>query len=206
MKQSERVLVVATDLGAMSDQAILEGLTQLGSGAASVVHVVNVIDPAEFIDQSDKPALTREDDALARGPLELAARVRLVATLNGVTYDPSRVKAHARLGKPVNVLLQFCTDYEADVLVVGTHGRQGLDRLLIGSVAEELVRKARCPVLVLRAVDYEGLTKTQVPDAAYAPGSAPVHPYPSVAPERTVSTTSESWEPAGNAPTGFRIV
>ena len=51
----------------------------------------------------------------------------------------------------------------ADLIVMGTHGRTGLARLLMGSVAEVVVRKAACPVLTV---------KTPVPDAAPVAGEA----------------------------------
>lgn len=129
-----------------------------------------------------------------------------VAETSGHVYDPARVKAHVRFGRPVETLLQVCVDYSADLLVLGTNQRRGIDRLVIGSVAEELVRKARCPVLVARTVNYEGLDRTPLPDVAYEEGLEPHPPASDLHAERISSTTLDSWEPAGNAPTGFRIV
>jgi universal stress protein A len=54
-------------------------------------------------------------------------------------------------GDPVTAILQVAEDTKSDLLVVGSHGRTGLRRLLMGSVAEQLMRKAPCPVLVARA-------------------------------------------------------
>jgi nucleotide-binding universal stress UspA family protein len=48
-------------------------------------------------------------------------------------------------------ILALATAESADLIVMGTHGRQGFDHLLLGSVAEKVLRKARCPVLVVRA-------------------------------------------------------
>ena len=41
-------------------------------------------------------------------------------------------------------------DFRCDLIVMGTHGRTGLDRMLMGSVAEEVLRRARCPVLAVK--------------------------------------------------------
>ena len=54
------------------------------------------------------------------------------------------------LGEPAHGIAQFAQDKGADLIVIPSHGRTGLTRLLIGSVAERVVRLAHCPVLVLR--------------------------------------------------------
>lgn len=52
---------------------------------------------------------------------------------------------------PADALLEYSGDHDIDLVVAGTHGRRGLQRMLIGSVAEELLRRAPCPVLTVRA-------------------------------------------------------
>ena len=53
-------------------------------------------------------------------------------------------------GEPALVILAVAQETGADLIVMGTHGRTGLRRLLMGSVAEQVVRKASCPVLTIR--------------------------------------------------------
>lgn len=60
------------------------------------------------------------------------------------------VRARVLLGDPATELGRFARDEDCDVLVVGTHGRTGIPRVLLGSVAERIVRQAPVPVLVLR--------------------------------------------------------
>jgi nucleotide-binding universal stress UspA family protein len=59
---------------------------------------------------------------------------------------------HVRLSEPVHAITQLACDLEVHLVVVGTHGRQGLHRFLLGSVAEGVVRYAPCPVLVVRPI------------------------------------------------------
>lgn len=205
MTASEKVVVVGVDFGSSGDAGILMGLDQLATGAARVMHVMHVIDPRDVLDYPEKRALETEEEVLHHGPRVLAERVRELAELTKRPYDPERVKTHARLGKPVETLLQTCVDYDADLLIVGTHGRKGLDRVLIGSVAESLVRSARCPVLVAREKSYVGCKRTELPDPPYKPGEAPKGGRP-VEPEHVTRTQSDSWHPSDNGPTGFRIV
>lgn len=65
--------------------------------------------------------------------------------------DPALRFEHLfEVGDPAMIILQVATERLADLIVMGTHGRTGLDRLLMGSVAEQVVRKAPCPVLTVR--------------------------------------------------------
>lgn len=206
MSASNKVVVIGVDFGSSGDSAILKGLEELATGNASVVHVMHVIDPRDVIDYPEKRALETESELIEHAPKVLAERVRELARLVNREQAVAKVRTHARIGKAVETLLQTCVDYDADLLIVGTHGRRGLDRVLLGSVAESLVRQARCPVLVARAKDYSGLSKTVLPDPAYPPGTAP-RSYPRAEPvEHVTSTQSDSWHPSDNGPTGFRIV
>ena len=59
---------------------------------------------------------------------------------------------HVRLGDPGGEIVNFAERLGADLIVMPSHGRNGIPRLLIGSVAERVVRLAHCPVLVLRGL------------------------------------------------------
>jgi universal stress protein A len=65
---------------------------------------------------------------------------------------PADVK-HAHLlliGDPADEIVRLAEEEEVDLIVLGTHGRTGLSRLLMGSVAEQIVRRATCPVLTFK--------------------------------------------------------
>lgn len=55
-----------------------------------------------------------------------------------------------RVGKPAHEILTVAKEWRADVIVLGSHGRHGIPRVLLGSVAEAVMRHAECPVLVIR--------------------------------------------------------
>lgn len=59
-------------------------------------------------------------------------------------------RAMLRVGVPFEQIVEAAAEEAADMLVIGTHGRSGLNRLLMGSVAERVVRLASCPVLTVR--------------------------------------------------------
>jgi nucleotide-binding universal stress UspA family protein len=82
--------------------------------------------------------------AIEREPLREQLRQRL--------SESPEVRGEARLaeGDPAPAILRAAKDVSADLIVLGTHGRTGLGRLLMGSVAEQVVRKADCPVLTVK--------------------------------------------------------
>ena len=63
---------------------------------------------------------------------------------------PAGVETFARWGTPVDAVLEHARSHAADLIVVATHGRTGLGHVLLGSVAERIVREAPCPVLTVR--------------------------------------------------------
>ena len=57
---------------------------------------------------------------------------------------------HLLVGEPADAIAHFVDEHDIDLIVMGTHGRTGVMRLLMGSVAEEVVRKAKCGVLTVK--------------------------------------------------------
>ena len=76
------------------------------------------------------------------------------------------------IGHPSLEIIRYAKDHEIDIIVMGTHGRTGVGHMLMGSVAEKVVRKAPCPVLTVRHPDHEFV----MPEESDAPA---VHPRPS---------------------------
>jgi nucleotide-binding universal stress UspA family protein len=60
------------------------------------------------------------------------------------------IRTHLRTEDAAGQITQLAADVDADLVVVGTHGRRGMARLILGSVAESTIRSAPCPVLVVR--------------------------------------------------------
>lgn len=127
-----------------SSKAALEHATSLARDSGSSLLIVHVYDPAVVI----------ADTGFAGYPLaggedaEVQARSMLEAV---VPSDPAVPHAHRLLsGKPAEQIVDVAHQETVELIVMGSHGRRGLPRLLMGSVAEEVVRRAACPVLTVK--------------------------------------------------------
>ena len=112
--------------------------------AVTVLHVVPPLlepDPMLPLGRVIPPALTATDrDAI---------RAQVTRFVRAEAGDEVAVTVTVCEGAIVPEILQFAQAPAADLLVLGTHGRGGFDRLLLGSVAERLLRRAPCPVLTV---------------------------------------------------------
>ena len=75
---------------------------------------------------------------------------RLWTLLRQTEADDVPVEHRLLEGDPARVIVRLAAESGCDLVVMGTHGRTGLSRLLLGSVAEEVVRRASCPVVTVR--------------------------------------------------------
>jgi nucleotide-binding universal stress UspA family protein len=102
--------------------------------------------------------------ALPFAKMEAAARTRLERTARQIKIK-ARYEVEVVLGDPGVEVLQVAKHVGADLIVMATHGRKGLRHLLLGSVAEAIVRSAPCPVLTIRPTGTR-TPRSQVPSAA----------------------------------------
>jgi nucleotide-binding universal stress UspA family protein len=157
-------IVVATDFGEAAEVALNYGREFARTFGASldVLYVCNNV-VAVGIDgfALDYSELQRETEAAARAQLE--------ALLN--EEDRAMLKAKPVLlvsNSPALAIARHATESRADLILMGTHGRGGVTHLLMGSVAERVVRIAPCPVLTVRHPEREFV----LPDALVAAAKA----------------------------------
>lgn len=158
-----RRIVVPTDLSPIADEALARALEIARPTGASieVMTVLGQIDGDSFnpIRYSPEASARKESSTnLLRESLEaLVAR----HDTEGV-----QVSVSVRKGRPLHTVLAFARRQRADLLVVGTHDRGVLHHFLVGSLAEELVRRAPCSALVVHEQDKqpsEGVRSVLVP-------------------------------------------
>lgn len=74
-----------------------------------------------------------------------------------------KIVGHQAGGDPAEVIVDMAGDLLADVVIVGTHGRKGVQRMVLGSVSESVVRNCKCPVLVVRAKSHHEQPQIEPP-------------------------------------------
>jgi nucleotide-binding universal stress UspA family protein len=150
------VLLVGIDFSDLSDGALRTAAGIAAHRATFELHVVHVLPDGPALALPPLPEANTLDASLRRSgapgqvetPRDIGARVtELVAR---AAPSMKHVTVHVRTGVPDIQIAQLASDLSADLIIVGTHSRQGLARLLLGSVAESLVRNAPCPVLTYR--------------------------------------------------------
>ncbi|MHC4268471.1 MAG: universal stress protein [Planctomycetota bacterium] len=95
--------------------------------------------------------------------LEKEAVDKIRAMLPAERKDSDGIVPMVRFGKPFLEIIKVAKEKNVDLLAIGTHGRGGVDRLILGGVAERIVRKADCPVMVIRSRKYVGFKRIVVP-------------------------------------------
>jgi nucleotide-binding universal stress UspA family protein len=154
MATSEKpfIVVVALDYSTTSDLAFDRALWLCRSEPSSTLHVIHVAHRSERLGDVDVPHRSDLNTIASEVEATLQAYVdkKVAAVRSAGTKLPGRILCHVRWDAPGEEIAQLASDVEAHLVVVGTHGRRGLSRMLMGSIAEAVVRLAPCPVLVER--------------------------------------------------------
>jgi nucleotide-binding universal stress UspA family protein len=149
-------LIVATDGSDLAIQAACAGLSLTRPvDSVLIVSVVDLVDDSAEEDASGLagPTMTEEESDERRRNLTAQGQVAIDATvgaLRNAGFLPERFEARVVEGSPGATLCNLATDVEASALIIGTRGRGGLKRALLGSVSDHIVRNAPCSVIVSR--------------------------------------------------------
>jgi nucleotide-binding universal stress UspA family protein len=145
------IIVVGIDFSELSGLALDQALEMATHHDRAEVHAIYV-----QADSWSGPTLTRShhaamDATTALQHVQLNVAEHLKKMPVPLTKGQSRrVVAHFRDGSPADNVAQLAADLDADLVVVGSHGHRGVQRFLLGSVAERISRLARCPVWLVR--------------------------------------------------------
>jgi nucleotide-binding universal stress UspA family protein len=140
-------ILTPTDFSACADNALnhaLEVADRFGA-RLHILHVVNELDPDWYgITDAQERAVRHRDQ------IKTEARERLERILPAEGRD-LEAKVSLQLSFDVaDTINEYVEQREIDLVVMGTHGRQGLDRLMLGNVADKIIRHAPCPVMTVR--------------------------------------------------------
>lgn len=134
-------ILVALD-GSRNSEVALEQALHLGKAFRSIIYLMHVID---IYPESMSVAVDMEEE-LSHEAREILEKGKRHVEAEGLTCGDAIVHMG---GKPADFITREARDRGVDLIVVGSHGRTGLGRLLLGSVSERVIGHAPCPVLVV---------------------------------------------------------
>ncbi|MCB9538110.1 MAG: universal stress protein [Myxococcales bacterium] len=138
-----RSVLVPVDFSKAAFHAVEEAIAFVGT--PSKVHVVHVLQPL--------PVTT---PGVVWGEVDEASRRAHVLDALGKELGDKGATLHVQFGDPGRSVATLADELDVDLIILPSHGRSGLPRLLLGSVAERVLRLAHKPVLVLRHKDLNG--------------------------------------------------
>lgn len=139
-------ILVPTD-GSEGVQQAIEQAIGLASVTDATIHALYVVDTADRVPITEADRLTIEtalEEAGERAVADVADR----AGERGVNTETA-----VRHGVPHEEIVSYAEENGVDLIVMGTHGRSGMDRILLGSVTDNVIRRAEIPVLVKQVSD-----------------------------------------------------
>jgi nucleotide-binding universal stress UspA family protein len=142
-----RRILHPTDFSRASAPARRRAVTLARACRAPLVLLHVMTPPSPFIGEGTPPSSYVDLLILARR----SAKRRLATALARARRERVRAQAIFAEGLPADEILRAARRTRADLIVMGTHGRSGVSRVFMGSVAERVVRESRCPVLTVRA-------------------------------------------------------
>lgn len=137
-------LLVPTDGSAGTDRAVAHAVN-LANAHHAAIHAVYVVDATSYAGLSMDTSWEGVGEVIEAEGERALETVRETAEDDGVDVETRLLR-----GSPATEIVDEAERADCDLIVMGTHGRGGIDRLLLGSVAERVVRTATVPVLTVR--------------------------------------------------------
>ncbi|MEQ9634933.1 MAG: universal stress protein [Devosia marina] len=145
-------LLIATDGSELGDKALDAALDLARQNGASLT-ILTATDPVAtgigsggFGTIDAGPILARLEEAYATEAADLLAAARHKAQEAGIAAETLHLPRH----RPADGILETVSEKGCDLIVMGSHGRRGLNRLLLGSQAAEVLARAAVPVLIVK--------------------------------------------------------
>lgn len=148
-------IMIATDGSECSKVAVSEGirLAKLSGGTVYAVHVIPMaylpsVNENSFSSISVAPhweSIQSIQESWEKQGHQAVNFIKNLGEMEGINVEPVLLE-----GDPANELIKYAEKGKMDIVIMGTHGNTGFDRLLMGSVAGNVVRHSKVPVMVIR--------------------------------------------------------
>lgn len=162
MNPTTRHVVVAYDFSEHGQAVLDRAITLVARAPFHELHFVTALDPRAGI--AAVPPSGHVDYEYADHVRERLTEAIAHAFQSVEAGEDINFFVHTRIGGAADEILDLASEVGADLIFVGTHGFTGLKHLVMGSVAERVVREARCPVMVVRPKEYPDVTLEKIVD------------------------------------------
>jgi len=154
MKKYEHILI-PLDGSKLAEEALEDGILIAKSTGAKVT-LLRVVPPVEIIlSAPGYQYFVDEQWELMR----IAAIEYLTEVRKRFQKEEVEINTEVILGPATDMILVFCEKQKVDLIVMGTHGRSGVKRWMIGSVADKVSRASTCPVMLVRSHQSESVKR-----------------------------------------------
>jgi len=147
-----KTILVPTDFSDASEAALNYGKAMAEAFGASL-HLVHVME--DLLAQAWAAEVYVASMPQLREEIDKESRQRLASMLTDDERRRYRVETALLAGNPFVEIVRYAKAHSVDLIVMGTHGRGPIAHMLLGSVAEKVVRKSPCPVLTVRDAQHE---------------------------------------------------
>jgi universal stress protein A len=141
-----RKILVPVDFSSTSNKAFLFA-REMAKRFEGELHLIHVLD-TDFLSGAVHITIEPLDESVSKW--RKRAEEKLKSIYQGEGGEKLRGEIHIRKGKPHEEILQAAEELKVDMIVIGSHGRKGLERAIFGSVAERVTRMAQVPVLIIK--------------------------------------------------------
>ncbi|NUO47698.1 MAG: universal stress protein, partial [Polyangiaceae bacterium] len=151
---SKLVVLAAVDLNPGSTLVMKRAVELAATHRAGEVHVLTVVEPELPLGVYPGVVASELEPPAAQRTVDFCQQMLRDITAHRTLEHVPSITVHAVVGWAQHEIVWLAAHLNADYIVMATHGRRGFRRLLIGSVAEKVVRLAGCPVIVVREKDH----------------------------------------------------
>ena len=137
-------VLIALDGSPLAERALIYALETFPNATITTIYVINPIDSVIDVEAGGLPVAEDWYDTAQERATEIHTTATDLAAGHDIVLDTV-----TEVGKPAREILDYAADNGIDQIVMGSHGRSGLDRTFLGSVAETVTRRAQIPVTII---------------------------------------------------------
>ena len=142
-------ILIAVDGSDLSNHALREAIA-LAQSLQSALRIVHVVDEVTLNWEGEYVDLPEILESFRKSGQRILEKAQNIAREAGMEHEARLLEIQTFGQRISDVILEEAKDWSADLIVVGTHGRRGLHAVLLGSVSDDIARRATVPVLLAR--------------------------------------------------------